>query len=166
MMRVVATAVGYYGKILRQPGEEFDIADSKDFSDKWMAKAGSGARMAVAPVGEEGRAPRQTRRKTDLELQEEAITEAEARAKAAAEKAAADAASREAAVRERVAPGVAEPTPVDPEDEDAEREKAEDIIDGQPTDEDDDDKPAEDKKDDKPAEAPKAPLAMRRRPRA
>lgn len=163
MMRVVATAVGYYGKILRQPGEEFDIVDSQEFSGNWMAKAGSAARAAAAPVGEEGRAPRQTRRKTDLELQEEAITEAEARARAAAKQAAADASSREVAVRERVAPGVADPTTVDPEDEEGERKKAEGIIDGQPTGEDDD---ADDKKDDKPAEAPKAPLAMRRRPRA
>jgi len=35
---VVATAVGYYGNQLRQPGDRFGIAADDDFSDVWMTR--------------------------------------------------------------------------------------------------------------------------------
>lgn len=37
-MKVVATKRGYYNG-LREPGDLFDIADEKAFSEKWMRKA-------------------------------------------------------------------------------------------------------------------------------
>lgn len=38
-MRVIATAKGYYGSKLREPGEEFGLSDDAHFSDTWMIPA-------------------------------------------------------------------------------------------------------------------------------
>lgn len=38
-MRVVATARGYYGSVVRKPGDVFDIADRAAFSSSWMVEA-------------------------------------------------------------------------------------------------------------------------------
>ena len=37
-MQVRATAKGYYGSKVREPGEAFAIAKEEDFSEAWMVK--------------------------------------------------------------------------------------------------------------------------------
>lgn len=35
-MRVTATQKGYYGNVVREPGDVFTLADEDHFSDAWM----------------------------------------------------------------------------------------------------------------------------------
>lgn len=35
-MRVTATKKGYYGNVVREPGDVFTLADEDHFSDAWM----------------------------------------------------------------------------------------------------------------------------------
>lgn len=37
-MQVRATAKGYYGSKVREPGETFTVAKGDDFSEAWMVK--------------------------------------------------------------------------------------------------------------------------------
>lgn len=39
-MRVRATARGYYGSKVRDPGEDFVLTDPTHFSDNWMERTG------------------------------------------------------------------------------------------------------------------------------
>lgn len=38
-MRVVATQKGYYGNVVREPGDVFTLADEDHFSTAWMDEA-------------------------------------------------------------------------------------------------------------------------------
>lgn len=49
-MKVTATERGYYGGMIREPGDVFDVDGAKAFSDKWMAKAGKSKPAEAAPV--------------------------------------------------------------------------------------------------------------------
>lgn len=42
-MKVVATAKGYYGSKVREPGEEFGLSDDAHFSATWMVPADGAA---------------------------------------------------------------------------------------------------------------------------
>jgi hypothetical protein len=51
-MKVRATAKGYFGGKLREPGETFTLSEEAQFSKEWMERA------ADAPAEPEGRKPR------------------------------------------------------------------------------------------------------------
>ena len=89
-MRVIAIATGYYGKQLRRPGDAFEIEDDDAFSDAWMIRSGTpAAAKAVAELKTPPPSGKGSKRKTDHELQEDAI-KAEAERKAAAARVAAE----------------------------------------------------------------------------
>ncbi len=44
-MKVIATAKGYYGSKVREPGEEFGLRDEAHFSKSWMQPAAGEAAL-------------------------------------------------------------------------------------------------------------------------
>lgn len=47
-MKVIATAKGYYGSKVREPGEEFGLRSEADFSEGWMKPSDGAAPKAKA----------------------------------------------------------------------------------------------------------------------
>lgn len=53
-MRVIATQKGYYGNVVREPGDVFTLADEAAFSGVWMQAIEAGGDEPVKPKARKG----------------------------------------------------------------------------------------------------------------